>query len=71
MTITSADIDCGTIKATAYVAADRSCPRCRSIFRSEGFGERICSRCKASVDWRTSLPGGRGQGRRRGGGGRT
>jgi hypothetical protein len=71
MTITSADIDFGTIKATAEMAADRSCLRCRSIFRSEGFGERICSRCKASVDWRTSLPGGRGQGRRRGGGGRT
>jgi uncharacterized paraquat-inducible protein A len=71
MTITSADIDCGTIKATAEMAADRSCPRCRSIFRSEGFGERICSRCKASVDWRRSLPGGNGQGRRRDGIGRT
>ena len=53
MTIKSANIASGTIRATADVAADRLCPRCRSTFRSEGFGERIWSRCKGSVAWRT------------------
>jgi hypothetical protein len=71
MMITSADIDFGTIKATADVAAYRACPSCRATFQSEGFGERICSRCKGSVAWRSFLPGGSGRGRRRGGSGRT
>jgi DnaJ-class molecular chaperone len=65
MTIKSAEIDFGTIKATADVAAARACLRCRSTFWSEGFGERICSRCKGTVVWRSAIHEGSGQDRRR------
>jgi DnaJ-class molecular chaperone len=68
MTIKSADIDFETVKATADVAAARACLRCASSFWSEGFGERICSRCKGSAVWRSSMSEGSGQGRRRSGG---
>ena len=49
------------------VAANRTCLRCGSVFLSEGFGERICARCKASAVWRSSLPARKGQTRRRSG----
>lgn len=52
-------------RATADTAADRPCLRCRATFRSEGFGERICPRCKGSVAWRSAVSVGGGQGRRR------
>ncbi len=68
MTIKSAEIDFPTIKATADVAATRACLRCKSTFWSEGFGERICSRCKGTVAWRSTIHEGSGQGRRRSGG---
>lgn len=68
MTITSGETDFGTIKATADVAAARACLRCRSTFWSEGFGERICLRCKGTVAWRSAIHEGSGQGRRRSGG---
>lgn len=68
MTIKPAEIDFGKIKATADVAAARACLRCRSTFWSEGFGERICSRCKGSTVWRSAISEGGGQGRRRSGG---
>lgn len=68
MTIKSADIEFGKVRATADIAASRVCLRCRSSFWSEGFGERICSRCKGSVAWRSSVAGGGGQGQRRSGG---
>jgi DnaJ-class molecular chaperone len=68
MTIKSADVEFGTSKATADIAAERTCLRCRSIFWSEGFGERICSRCKGSAVWRSAISEGSGQGRRRSGG---
>ncbi len=55
MTIKSAESDFGTIKATADVATARACLRCRSTFWSEGFGERICSRCKGSAVWRSAI----------------
>ena len=48
-------------------AARRACLRCRALFDSEGFGERICPRCKGSAVWKSSalLRGGRdGQGRK-------
>lgn len=51
------------------VAANRSCLRCRTVFASEGFGERICQRCKVTVAWRAGLPAGTGQNRRRSVGG--
>lgn len=65
MTIKSVDINNGTTKATADVAAARACLKCRTTFWSEGFGERICSRCKGSTVWRAAVSGGNGQGRRR------
>ena len=68
MTIKSAEADFATIKAMADVAAERACLRCRSTFWSEGFGERICSRCKGSAVWRSANCEGNGQGRRRSGG---
>jgi hypothetical protein len=49
------------------MAANRPCLRCRTVFLSEGFGERICARCKASTVWRTALPPGGGQTRGRSG----
>lgn len=44
------------------VAAERVCLRCRTTFRSEGFGERICPHCKSSSVWRANVPVGDGQG---------
>lgn len=68
MTVKSAKIDFRTIKAMADVAAERACLRCKATFWSEGFGERICSRCKGSSVWRSAIYEGSGQGRRRSGG---
>ena len=67
MTMKSADIESGKIKATADIAAERVCLRCRSSFWSEGFGERICSRCKGTAAWRSAVSGGTEQGRSRSG----
>ncbi|ETX13269.1 hypothetical protein OCH239_12555 [Roseivivax halodurans JCM 10272] len=51
------------------VAAERICLSCTTAFWSEGFGERICKRCKGTTAWRTSVPAGGGStGRRRSGG---
>jgi hypothetical protein len=63
-----AEIEFGTNKATADVAAQRVCLSCRSTFWSEGFGQRICTRCKGTVAWRSAIHEGSGQGRRRSGG---
>ncbi len=41
----------------------RTCLRCKAIFHSEGFGERICSRCKGTSVWKSALPA-RGDGTR-------
>lgn len=68
MTIKSAETDFGTVKAMADVAAERACLRCGSTFWSEGFGERICYRCKGSAVWRSAIHEGSGKGRRRSGG---
>lgn len=62
-----------TIRPTAGVRRDvpaqRPCLRCRTSFWSEGFGERICARCKGTAAWRTSVSPGSGRGGRRGGAG--
>jgi len=68
MTIKSADAEVQVARATADIAAERVCLKCRSPFWSEGFGERICSRCKASSVWRAAISEGGGHGRRRSGG---
>ena len=52
-------------KARGDVAAERACLRCKEKFWSEGFGERICARCKSSTFWRSAVPEGGGQSRRR------
>ena len=62
------DGDFGAARAKSDIAAERLCLRCTSTFWSAGFGERICSRCKGTVVWRTAVPGGSGHGRRRSGG---
>ncbi len=54
-------------RALADAPKERFCLRCKSSFWSEGFGERICSRCKATSAWRAAVPEGVSQGRRSGG----
>lgn len=68
MLMKSTDAEVETTRATADIAAERVCLKCRSPFWSEGFGERVCSRCKASSVWRAAISEGGGQGRRRSGG---
>jgi len=51
--------------ARGDVAAERACLRCRIPFRSEGFGERICKRCKGQSAWKSAIPPGDGGSRRR------
>lgn len=38
------------------VPQERRCLRCNTEFWSEGFGERICRRCKGSNAWRIAVP---------------
>lgn len=52
-------------RAWGDVAAERTCLCCKGAFWSEGFGERVCRRCKTSNTWRNSVPGVIGQGHRR------
>jgi len=40
--------------ARGDVAAERACLRCKATFWSEGFGQRICGRCKSSSIWRSA-----------------
>lgn len=56
------------VRAEGDVAAERACLRCKSVFLSEGFGQRICARCKGTASWRSAVPDGHGQARRRSGG---
>ena len=51
--------------ARADIPAERCCLRCRAAFWSEGFGERICKRCKARASWKSAIPAGDGGSRRR------
>lgn len=44
------------VRATGDIAAERACLRCKALFQSEGFGERICPRCKATVLWKSAIP---------------
>ncbi|KPP85881.1 MAG: hypothetical protein HLUCCO07_03565 [Rhodobacteraceae bacterium HLUCCO07] len=52
-------------RAAGDIATKRTCLRCKTIFQSEGFGERICSRCKGSVVWKSAVPAGDGRPRKR------
>ncbi len=51
--------------ARGDLPATRHCLRCRTAFMSEGFGERICKRCKAQTSWKSAIPSGDGGSRRR------
>ena len=46
----------------------RQCLRCKVSFWSDGFGQRICNRCKGSSAWRVAMPEGIRQGRLSSGG---
>lgn len=58
-------------RARGDIAAERGCLCCKKVFWSEGFGERVCPRCKSSNVWRNSVPGSIGQGHRRSSGRRS
>ncbi len=47
------------------VPKERLCLRCRVPFWSEGFGERICRRCKGLSAWRNGVSVSPGLARRR------
>lgn len=64
----SADAEVQIARAIADAAAERVCLKCRSPFWSEGVGERIYSRFKASSVWRAAISEGGVLGRRRSGG---
>lgn len=49
------DQDNGPVRAIDDVPKERLCLRCRTLFSSEGFGERICRRCKASRSWKMGV----------------
>lgn len=53
------------VRPLGDVPQGRICLRCRARFWSEGFGERICRRCKESRSWQTSVPSVRSSSRRR------
>lgn len=54
-----------TAKALGDVPQERQCLRCTTRFVSEGFGERICRRCKGLNAWRSAVSVTPGQSRRR------
>lgn len=55
-------------RASEDIPKTRPCLCCSASFWSDGFGQRICSRCKGSPAWRSAIPEGISQGRRRFGG---
>ena len=55
-------------RALGDVPKLRNCLRCDASFWSEGFGQRICARCKSSTVWRAAMPEGVSKGRSRSGG---
>ncbi|WP_225027101.1 hypothetical protein [Xinfangfangia pollutisoli] len=59
------DPDNGPVRAPNDVPRERLCLRCHTQFPSEGFGERICRRCKGTTSWRSSVQSMVSSGRRR------
>jgi len=45
-----------TVRARRDVPQNRHCLRCETLFWSDGFGERICRRCKGVNAWRNAVP---------------
>lgn len=56
--------DTGLQRALADAPRERTCLRCHTMFWSEGFGQRICKRCKASHSWKNAVPVTRGSSRK-------
>jgi len=54
-----------TARALGDVPQERKCLRCETSFWSEGFGERICRRCKGLNAWRSAVSVSPGATRRR------
>lgn len=54
-----------TVRTRRDVPQERQCLRCEILFWSEGFGERICRRCKGLNAWRNAVPVSSGSSRRR------
>lgn len=52
-------------KARGDVAAERACICCKTKFWSEGFGQRICARCKGRKSWQSGITTGHAKGWRR------
>lgn len=48
--------DITPVRARGDVPRERRCLRCETVFWSEGFGERICRRCKGLKAWRNAAP---------------
>lgn len=57
--------DFAPLRARGDVPQERKCLRCDALFPSEGFGERICRRCKGLNAWRSAAPVSPGASRRR------
>jgi hypothetical protein len=57
--------DFATARALGDVPQERRCLPCDTLFWSEGFGERICRRCKGLNAWRNAMPVSPGTSRRR------
>lgn len=55
-----------TKRARLDTPAERHCLSCKRPFASEGFGNRICTRCKGSSVWRGAVTEGISTGRHRG-----
>lgn len=55
----------GPERALSDVPRERPCLRCDTVFWSDGFGERICRRCKGLNAWRNAAPVSPGASRRR------
>ena len=55
-------------RALGDVPKLRFCLCCKASFWSEGFGQRICARCKGRTAWRAAVPEGVSKGRSRSGG---
>lgn len=51
--------------ARGDMPAERFCLRCNATFWSEGFGERVCKKCKSQAAWKSAIPSGDGGSRRR------
>lgn len=44
------------LRALRDAPKERRCLRCKATFLSDGFGDRICRRCKGSSSWRNAAP---------------